>query len=206
MPLPLESEYYAHRHTTAKVHTRQQKCSEPYPATWLLPTAMRLLALLSAPLAAHAFIFPSDRPDGVYTVAIDSQGNALSEPRFISGLPTTTTSSQLGRRQAPALPNPSTNCHNRALNANEYNTALEAFNRVCDRGEYYAENTSVVVSFGSTIAYLCNYGSSNRCWSSEANEAHRLMNGKCGNNGIGWVYVDAYKKSYGRENKDVSIC
>lgn len=36
------------------------------------------------------------------------------------------------------------------------------------------------------------------------------MNKQCGANGIGWVYVDAYKKAYGRENVgqggSVQIC
>ncbi|KAK0645714.1 hypothetical protein B0T16DRAFT_390277 [Cercophora newfieldiana] len=160
---------------------------------------MRLLAILSAVAVVQSFIFPADRPDGVYTVSIDAEGNALDEPKFISALPDT---ARLSRRQAPALPNPSTNCHNRALDVNDFGAALSAFNAVCDRGEYYPENTSMVVSAGNTMAYLCNYQNSNRCWSSESNEASRLMDQKCGSNGIGWVYVDQYKKSYGRESKE----
>ena len=164
---------------------------------------MRLIALLAAPLAVQGFIFPADRPDGVYTVAIDDDGNALGEPRLLSALPDT---AKLSRRQAPALPNPQTNCHNRALSVSDWSIALSAFNSICDKGEHYEANTSMVVSVGSTIAYLCNYQFSNRCWSSESNEANQRINQQCGNNGIGWVYVDQYKKSYGRENKDVSIC
>lgn len=165
---------------------------------------MKLLALLSAPLAAQGFIFPANRPDGVYSVAIDDKGNALGEPTFLASIPTDTT--KLNRRQAPALPRPETNCHNRTLTVGDYSAAFNAFNSICDKAEIYAAYTSLVVSSGSTIAYLCNYADSNRCWSSESNEANRLINSKCGNNGIGWVYVDQYKKSYGRENKGIDIC
>ncbi|KAK5653424.1 hypothetical protein OQA88_8909 [Cercophora sp. LCS_1] len=91
---------------------------------------MKLLTLISALTTSSAFIFPSDQPDGIYTVSISASGNALSSPVLIanfSSLP------GLSRRQAPNLPNPSTNCHNRGINRGDYDTALRAFNTICDR-------------------------------------------------------------------------
>ncbi|KAK1761596.1 hypothetical protein QBC47DRAFT_397561 [Echria macrotheca] len=168
---------------------------------------MRSIILLSAIAACRAFVFPVDLPDGVYSVPIDGDGNALSEPRLVESLPATKDHGILDRRQAPRLPKPSTNCHqDRSLNREDYNIAFQAFNTICDRAEMYPANSSMVVSSGTAMAYLCNYNADNRCWSSESNEADGLMNSSCGNNGIGWVFIGQYSKSYGRENKGISIC
>ncbi|KAK4208933.1 hypothetical protein QBC37DRAFT_451535, partial [Rhypophila decipiens] len=110
---------------------------------------------------------------------------------------------------APRLPSPQPNCHKeRSLGHRaEYESVLSTFNTICDQAIYYQPNTALVVSSGSAVAYLCNYERENRCWSSESNEADSLINTACrgGGTGIGWVYIDAYKKAYGRENVGVDI-
>lgn len=167
---------------------------------------MRLTIFLSVVSACHGYIFPAGQPDGVYRVRIDGDGNALGEPTLLERLTGVDTSYYINRRQAPRLPGPSTSCHNRSLNRKDYDSAFRVFNTICDRGEHYAANTSMVVSAGTAIAYLCNYDAENRCWSSESSEADGLMNSSCGNNGIGWVYIGQYRKSYGRENVGINIC
>jgi hypothetical protein len=53
---------------------------------------------------------------------------------------------------------------------------------------------------------MCNYDSENRCWRKEFDEANQLMDINCGNGGIGYVTVNAYKKAYGRDNVGADIC
>ena len=177
---------------------------------------MKLTVLLSALAGCHAFTIPSGLEDGVYTVAIDARGNALSEPKLLQAIGDikVRSPSRVAARQAPSLPSPSTSCHNRQLAATreEFDTALRVFNSVCDQATHYQAGAAVWISVNDarTVPYLCNYDQGNRCWSSESNEANNLINRQCGNTGIGWVYIDQYKKSYGRENKNqdgtLSIC
>ncbi|KAK0746962.1 hypothetical protein B0T18DRAFT_429823 [Schizothecium vesticola] len=166
---------------------------------------MKLLPLLTAAATAHAFTVPANLPNGIYSVAIDARGNALSEPLLVRSLAPSSSPSRITPRQAPALPNPSTNCHDRQLASTraEYDVALKAFNSVvCDPATTYQAGAAIWISVSNakTVPYMCNYEQANRCWTSETNEADALMNKQCGNNGIGWVFVGAYKKAYGREN------
>lgn len=178
------------------------------------PSKMHLLTLLTAAATAHAFTVPANLPNGIYSVAIDARGNALSTPLLVRSLspPSRITPRQ---NQAPSLPNPSTNCHNRqfASSRAEYDAALKAFNSVvCDPATMYQAGAAIWISVADakTVPYMCNYEAANRCWTSESNEADGLLNKQCGASGIGWVYVDQYKKSYGRENVgqggSVQIC
>ena len=180
------------------------------------PTTLILLTTLST--LSKAFILPTNLADGIYTIPISANGTALAPPTLLSPLPSSSAHAsnptdgilahrQRRQQQAPRLPSPSTNCHaDRPFDRGDYDTALGAFNSVCDRGEFYPAFSSVVVSAGGAMAYLCNYDASNRCWSSESSEADSLMTGRCGSGTAGWVYVDAYKKSYGREVLGVDIC
>ncbi|KAK1832586.1 hypothetical protein QBC39DRAFT_256356 [Podospora conica] len=179
---------------------------------------MKLLTLLTAAATTTAFTVPPNLPNGIYSVAIDARGNALSAPllvRSLSDLPPSPSRITPRQQQAPSLPAPSTNCHNRQLAAPraEYDAALKAFNSiVCDPATMYQAGAAIWISVNNakTVPYMCNYEAANRCWTSESNEADQLINRQCGNTGIGWVYVGQYKKSYGRENVgeggSVQIC
>jgi hypothetical protein len=171
---------------------------------------MRPSTLISSLLfgSTQAFIIPEGLPDGAYTASIDHQGNLVGEPTMIRPLEAheyDANNSTLARRQAN-LPSPEVNCHNRVLNRADYNSALASFNNICNGGDHYPAHSTTWITAGSAVVYMCNYANSNRCWPAENNQADALMNVNCGSNGVGWVYVDAYKKSIGRENAGVSIC
>lgn len=190
----------------------------PSPDAVLHPTTsfkMHFLTLLTAAATAQAFTVPANLPNGIYSVAIDARGNALTAPLLVRALTPSSPNRITSRQQAPSLPNPSTNCHNRqfASSRAEYDSVLKAFNSVvCDPATMYRAGAAIWISVAEakTVPYMCNYEAANRCWTSESNEADALMNKQCGANGIGWVYVDQYKKAYGRENVgqggSVQIC
>ena len=156
----------------------------------------------------QGLMVPVDLPPGHYSVAIDSHGNALGEPTLVRPLDglISSSSSAINRRAPPKLPSPTVNCHDRSLNIGDFSAAYNAFNNMCDSGEFYPANSAQWVTVGSAVAYMCNYEESSRCWREEYSQANALMDAGCGRNGIGWVNIDAYKKSYGRENSGVNIC
>jgi hypothetical protein len=171
---------------------------------------LNILVLLFA--QCRGFIIPAGLPAGHYSVAIDSHGNALSEPTLIRSLDSLISSSSssspsaINRRAPPKLPSPTVNCHNRSLNIDDFLAAYKAFNNMCDSGEFYPANSAQWVTAGSAVAYMCNYDESSRCWREEYAQANSLLDVGCGQKVIGWVSIDAYKKSYGRENSGVNIC
>ena len=155
----------------------------------------------------QGFMVPAGLSPGHYSVAIDSHGNALGEPTLIRSLDSlTSSSSTINRRGPPKLPSPTVNCHSRSFNINDFLAAYTAFNNMCDIGEFYPANTAQWVTAGSAVAYMCNYEESSRCWREEYSQTNALLDAGCGKKEIGWVYIDAYKKSYGRENSGVNIC
>jgi hypothetical protein len=167
---------------------------------------LQLYASLSAFALCRAYIVPTDLEDGLYYVPLDDDGVALGAPILLEApIELADASFDITRRQ-PNLPSPSVNCHDRSYNGGDYEVAKRAFNDNCDKGTYYPSNYALWYTAGSAIAYLCNYESSNRCWRKEFDEANALMDISCGTNRVGWVSIDSYKKSYGRDNSGAKIC
>jgi len=167
------------------------------------PPSTLFLALFAT---SHAFNVPTGLPDGEYTISFDANGNAIGELRFIKELSEVNTTAHAIEARQTSLPGPTINCRDRRVTRGDYDNAVASMKNECDKGIFYNARTAVWWTSGSAIAYLCNYDNSNRCWRGEVEQATTLVDTNCGRSTVGWVYIDTYKKSYGRENSGVSIC
>ncbi|SPO07390.1 uncharacterized protein DNG_10084 [Cephalotrichum gorgonifer] len=143
------------------------------------------LPLLFA-LGSTALVIPEDLPDGIYSIPFDSTGEATRSP------------SSLQRRQndPPPLPNPVATCAGTSLRRSDFDVAKEQFGSICQKDTQYPTNMAVVIAAGDAIAYMCNFNSfTNRCWTKEYEEASTILDSACGNDGVGSLYVDRWKKS-----------
>jgi len=154
----------------------------------------------------QGFIIPVGLPDGVYSISFDNKGNALGEPTFLASIDNLKSSVNVTRRQSVSLPSPTVNCYGRNLNRGDFDSVFNSFLRNCDKGGVFPAWRAMWLNVGSAVTYFCNYDNEGSCVRGEATQAHALLDVNCRASGVGDVFVDAYKKSYGRENSGVSIC
>ena len=172
--------------------------------------ALHLLGA-AAPLVS-AFVVPEDLANGVYAFSYDG-GDAQAIAKFEMLAPIssnhTVDSSTLEARQRnvpPPLEKPQTQCGNANINRGDFDRIKEEFKKMCDKAESFPGNSGILITYGNAIAYMCNYEFANRCWAQEYDEASGLVDRQCGTGRSGTVYVDRWKKSYGRDAKDANIC
>ncbi|RYP19974.1 hypothetical protein DL765_003023 [Monosporascus sp. GIB2] len=68
-------------------------------------------------------------------------------------------------------------------------------------------NSVLAYKVGSSAAYACSYGEENPCGEDEIDAAFTEINKNCGSQTkTGWVLMDDWAKSYGREILTVDIC
>ncbi|KAG4428242.1 hypothetical protein IFR05_016279 [Cadophora sp. M221] len=161
------------------------------------------LALVSL---GQAFDIPADAADGIYTVALDAEGNALSEPTLVTAPVSAKRSRSFSAQlEARSLPNPQTGCEGHWMNTGDYYNVVNSFKDAC-RGNQIAANWAHYAKYGSAVVYMCNYGGQNPCESGEFTDAMNLLNANCGGVGAGWVLIQTWKKGYGRQNTGGQIC
>lgn len=163
------------------------------------------LALLQA-AAIRAVVVPENLPDGVYSIPFDDYGDASGEPVFLRPIEA---NSALSRRQnsPPTLPQSTVKCGNRGnININDFQVAKADLQNECDQASFYPTNTAIVHLAGSAVAYFCNYGTGNRCWRQEYEEAMQRIVNSCGSGKGGEVYIRSYDKAYGGDNAGGNIC
>jgi hypothetical protein len=171
--------------------------------------------LVAAATMVPAFRVPEGLPTGVYAVSFDPlTGEALGE--FESLHPSLADRSMrirpLGPRQdrknPPPLEKPRTICAATDLDRADFDAAKARLVSRCDEAKIYSAHTAVVAATdnGTTIAYMCNFDNENRCWREEYDEASGILDRDCGRRRIGMVYVDRWKKSYGRDLRGADIC
>ena len=173
------------------------------------------LRLVAAASLASAFIVPSDLADGVYAVQYDAAtGQALGDLELLPS-PGVAKRSLRGRRaltarqtrtNPPPLEKPKTTCGNAELNRNDLESAKQQFEALCENPTIYPARNAIIITQGRAIAYMCNYNAENRCWREEYDEASGLLDKQCGNRRAGTVYVDRWKKTYGRDVTGADIC
>jgi len=171
------------------------------------------LKFVAAASLVAAFTVPGDLPDGVYALDYDpATGQAVSDFELLQ--PSLTKRSMRIRplevRQAqknpPPLEKPKTTCGNAELNRNDLEEAKGLFESLCESDRMYPARNAVIITQGRVIAYMCNYNADNRCWSEEYAEASSILDKQCGNRRSGTVYVDRWKKTYGRDVMGADIC
>ena len=148
---------------------------------------------------SQAIIVPVDLPDGRYSISLATNKNSSVPVLFTAGEERLST---LG-----SLPHPSIGCASYSTYQNDANVARNGLNAWCNAGNVVRETSAEFFSYGSAIAYICNYaGSTNPCSSSEFDVVNQLINADCGGSNAGWVEIDDWGKAYGRDNKGVPIC
>ena len=179
------------------------------------PTTTALQLLVAGTSLVSAFVVPDSLNDGIYAVSFDpSTGEALSDFEQLPDVPALSKramriqplSTRQGGGAPPPLEKPKTTCGNKDLNRDDFNSAKESFTKLCDDPKQYAARNAIIITQGGAIAYMCNYAAENRCWRQEYEEASSLIDKQCSNRRSGTVYVDKWKKSYGRDVAGADIC
>jgi hypothetical protein len=172
-----------------------------------LPTVVSIFIAAFYISLCHAFIVPTDVPDGGYRVSLDANGNALGPPILLELAedqePSINITTSLNKRQ-PNLPLPEIHCRDYKYYWADFEVARDGLRAWCDKGEYI-QNTAMWWTKNSAITYFCAYGY-NRCWRNEFDQANSLMDIACNANVGGWVYIPSYDKSYGKDNAGTRIC
>ena len=146
---------------------------------------------------SQAIIVPEDLPEGRYSISLANKN--ASVPVLVTG--------QHRLATLVTLPNPSIGCASYSTYQNDANAARNGLNAWCNAGNVVRETSAELFSYGSAIAYICNYaGGTNPCSGDEFDVVNQLINDDCGGPNAGWVEIDAWGKGYGRDNKGVPIC
>ncbi|KAH6712450.1 hypothetical protein DL95DRAFT_523777 [Leptodontidium sp. 2 PMI_412] len=154
----------------------------------------------------QAFDIPEAAPDGTYMVAMDAEGNALSEPTLIAAPVSAKRSRSFGAQlDARSLPNPQAGCEGHWMNNNDYYSVVTSFKDAC-QGNTVPPNWAYYAKYGSAVVYMCNYGGNNPCNAGEFQDSMNLLNSNCASVGAGWVLIQTWKKGYGRQNTGGQIC
>jgi len=156
---------------------------------------------------ARAFTVPRGLPRGLGSVELDSNASLMVEPP--QPLAARTESGAISARDStpPSLPSPVITCGSNSVNANDFVLAKQQMeSTACQVDTQYPANQLVMFTSGTTTMYMCNYDTHNRCWVQEIEQASRMLDQTCGQNRAGYVYIDAYKKSYGRDIQGATVC
>jgi hypothetical protein len=146
---------------------------------------------------SHAIIVPEDLPQGRYSISLTNKNASI--PVLAAGQERFTT--------LVTLPHPSVGCASYSTFQNDANFARNELNAWCNAGNVVRETSAALFSYGSAIAYICNYaGSTNPCSGDEFDVVNQLISSDCGGSTAGWVLINDWGKGYGRDNKGVRIC
>jgi hypothetical protein len=160
--------------------------------------------------SCQAVVVPQGLPDGVWSLPFDpTTRNALGEPTLLQYINAhdIPKAAVLPRQSSPPpLPNPRATCGANNLNRSNFLVVKEIFNTMCDAAQQYRPNQAIVMTAGTSIAYMCNFNGTNRCWRQEYDEAMALLDRNCGQDRVGTVYVERWVKTYGRDNAGANIC
>jgi hypothetical protein len=103
-------------------------------------------------------------------------------------------------------------CTKNLLNDGDYLHARDALRRSCDRGSkipaagHPAHAALRYVRAGSVVVYGCSYGGVQPCGTDEIFEMERYLQERCGTWGTGWIWMQSWKKGYGRLLHDEEGC
>jgi len=174
-------------------------------------TTLKLLT--AATSLASAFKVPDSLPDGVYTLSYDpASGEALSELELLQpslARRNNRLAPLVARQNAdkpPPLERPRPTCGKADMNRNDFDAAKAEFEKLCDIWKVYPAHNAVIITQGRAIAYMCSFDAENRCWRDEYEEASGILDRQCGNRRTGAVYVEKWRKTYGRDVAGVDIC
>ena len=174
---------------------------------------MLLANVLVLATGALAWKFPHDQPNGVYSVSVDSAGNA--DHSFIKAVTPIATKSKrtLGtsakfhhKRQCS---NCSMNCNGYTLDTDNTGDATGNLEDQCGAGTVVGPHLDFYAIFGGTVAYFCNESgpsSSVVCSSKDLWASFNAIMGTCGGYGAGWESEDGGRTQTGYEATNSDFC
>ncbi len=160
-------------------------------------------------VGGFAFIVPVNLSDGIYSIKYDPvTGQSYNKPTLVGSIVIHRDNPELSPRQRspPPLDSPRLSCGSNDLQLDDFNTAKDQFEGICDNDKQYPPHEAIVIAYQSAVAYMCNFGAGNRCWRQEYEEASQIMDRQCGDGKVATVYVDRWKKTYGRDLAGSDIC
>lgn len=106
------------------------------------------------------------------------------------------------------LPVSSTGCSDfNFIDPSDYITAKARIEAWCDTNAFITGSSAMAYKVGSVAAYVCNFGGSTQCRGDEFEIGMNDINDYCGSQTkTGWVLMNSWAKSYGREILSVIIC
>ncbi|EMR63527.1 hypothetical protein UCREL1_9537 [Eutypa lata UCREL1] len=175
-----------------------------------------VLAAFALALGSAASVkIPEDSPDGLLVASLDRldahYGNftliATHVPHEPVPTPPTKRSARLQRRALP-LPISDTGCSDdNYVDPVHFVVSRQKLIDECERGTQIGKRSVLAYKIGSSTAYACSYGGRNPCSTDEIDVAFRRIDEDCGSPiKAGWVLMDDWAKSYGREIVTAEIC
>jgi hypothetical protein len=165
------------------------------------------IALLLSSLAlvsAGGAVLPADSADGVYAGFTHSNGTI--EYSLISARSDGEVPYQANSIEQRALPVSDSRCVAYGFNYKDYEAAFNSLAQWCDDGNQIKAGGWITAKYSSAMVYACSYGGRNPCSSGEMRDFHLYIEKKCGQTIAGWVKMDDWAKTYGRDAVSASFC
>lgn len=169
---------------------------------------------LAIGLVASVMI-PEDAPDGLFEASLDKRDETYDNftllarhvPREMVPTAPTKRSARFDRRYTP-LPISREDCSDGDyVDPSDFSMSKGELIRRCDSGTQIGKKSVLAYKVGSSTAYACSYGGQNPCSRDEIDAAFLEIDKSCGSQTkTGWVLMDNWAKSYGREILTNEIC
>ncbi|KAK5651780.1 hypothetical protein OQA88_11647 [Cercophora sp. LCS_1] len=147
-----------------------------------------------------------DTPDGTFRLTIHSPTHMTLTILSLYLDQTADISISTHQKRDLYLPISNATCTGNDLLANEYTNASAAMGHKCDDGIVIQRRWVLFSRRGNSVAYGCSRGGPNPCSSDEFQSFNEYLDAKCGTWMTGWVYMKAWKKTYGRAVRGERIC
>jgi hypothetical protein len=169
----------------------------------------QMYALILATIAALAVAAPAERQsgslpplpagslDGIYVSSVHADGSAFWE--YKGPVDTNVTTSSLFTRDSAGV-----HCNGNYI-GNDAQGAANAFRDFCGQGKHF-DGKSISVQYGNAVAYGCNYGNGQTCYSGDMQNYFDAIFKQCGQGEAGWYNVKSSKASYGVQAGGSGYC
>ncbi|KAK3996639.1 hypothetical protein QBC44DRAFT_355362 [Cladorrhinum sp. PSN332] len=152
------------------------------------------LSLLQSTAVALSGI-PVGSPDGVYVGKLDPNGTTIWE--FVTNsAPASNTKRDDSSAAAITKRADGVNCQNVVVNSFDRENAVQALIDRCGNGYFYT-GSAIAVQSGGVIAYGCNYGTSQTCFSWDVRSFLFALYNNCGGDRAAWWGQSSWFASYG---------
>lgn len=160
--------------------------------------SIAILGLTLALANAGSAVLPADSVDGIY--AGFTHSNGTTDHYLISA------SHEASTLESRALPVSDSRCVAYGFQYSDYEIAFNSLARWCDDGNQIKAGGWIAAKQSSAMVYACSSGGRNPCSSGELRDFHLYIEKKCGQTIAGWVKLDDWAKTYGRDAISATFC